>query len=192
MNLFQQSIDDSIIYFFDVDEGDSYQNFSEITTRGVEVAGRYVDDAINLIGSYSYYELGGGDSQPYSVFDENLGVLDGSQLTGAAPHKFTLGASYAFSDQWNANTNLVVFGEKYAYTSVNEEESLVAERLDVVWLLDTNIQYRPAQNITLTLGGHNLLDEDVFFVQPYYDGFHAPLPGAGRTFFGRVSYAFEP
>ncbi len=81
--------------------------------------------------------------------------------------------------------------EKYAYTSVDSEETSVIEKLDKVFLLNAYLFYDDlfVKGLYAGFGVHNVLNSDYFFVQPY-DGYHAPLPALTRDFTIKIGYNY--
>ncbi|WP_196140827.1 TonB-dependent siderophore receptor [Aliikangiella sp. G2MR2-5] len=197
-NLFDISIDDPIVYYFI--DSDAYRNYPNVSTQGFEFESRYKDTWGYLTLSYSYYKVSENSVDQYAVRsvdsnpdDDILELVTDDELLGISPHKFTMNFSYNLDDDWSINPSLVFQSKKYAYTGVTEdEEQLVAEELDSTTLLNLNIIKKGflSEKVDLHFGGYNLTDDDVIFVQPYYDGFHAPYPGPSRELYAKLRFSF--
>jgi outer membrane receptor protein involved in Fe transport len=198
-NIYDIVIDDPIVYFFDDD--DSYRNYETVGTRGFELESRYKDSWGYLTATYSYYQVGDNQVDQYAIrdvdpdFDDDITpLLDQDQLLGMPSQKFTLSASYTLNDTWRINPSLIFEGSKYGYVGVtqDDDEQLIAKEFGSTTRLNFNVIGEDifTDNLELQVGVFNLFDEDVDYIQPYYDGYHAPLPGSTRELFVRASFEF--
>jgi outer membrane receptor for ferrienterochelin and colicins len=80
-------------------------------------------------------------------------------------------------------------GPRHAFVRYDEAGAPVSERLPPEVLLDLALLVRDigVKGLSLSLSGHDLLDSNPGYAQPY-DGGHAPLPGPGRELGLRVSF----
>jgi outer membrane receptor protein involved in Fe transport len=198
-NIYDIVIDDPIVYFFE--DTDAYRNYETVGTRGFELETRYKESWGYLTATYSYYQVSDNQVDQYAIrdidpdFDDDITpLIDEDQLLGMPSQKLTLSGSYAFNDTWRINPSLIFEGTKYGYTGVtqDDDEQLIASEFDSTTRINVNVigQDIFTDNLELQFGVFNLLDEEIDYIQPYYDGYHAPLPGATRELFVRISFEF--
>ncbi|PIP79051.1 MAG: hypothetical protein COW84_10355 [Gammaproteobacteria bacterium CG22_combo_CG10-13_8_21_14_all_40_8] len=196
-NVYDIKITDPILYFFIT--ADSYRNYPEVGTRGIELESRYKDDWGYLTVNFSHYEVHNNQVDQYAVQaidpdleDDFKPLVTNNQLLGVAPNKLTLNSSVKIAENWLLNSSAILEGSKYAYVGVtqDDDEQLIADKLSSTLLVNVNLVRKKLWNnqLDLQFGVFNLLDERVNYVQPYHDGFHAALPGSSREFFVRLKY----
>lgn len=186
-NVFDVTIDDPIVYFFDpATESENYVNFASTGTRGVEAAAslRYGWGFVDA--SYSYYTAAGKN-------EVTLYEVPGSddELLGMPRSKV---AASARVDVWKGlslNPSLIWMGTRHAYVAADEEGIPILGELDPVFLANLLVEYRGlgVEGLDLALGVHNIGDEEHEFIQPY-DGGKPPLPGPRREISLRLTARF--
>ncbi|EKD28874.1 MAG: TonB-dependent receptor [uncultured bacterium] len=185
-NFFQIEIDDPIVYYYD--EIDVYSNFDKTGTQGVELECKYKDNwgYVNL--NYSYYEANDNKVDQYKVFDTEFNVIDEDVMLGFPQHKVGLYSSFKIVENFSINPSLIYSGEKWGYNGVTEDDILLANKFDSTTIINLNFSYEKLLNRwDLMIGVMNLTDEEILYIQPYYDGYHAPLPGSSREYFIKAS-----
>jgi len=189
-NIYSIKIEDPIVYFYDSEVFDSYRNYDQVTTRGIEIESKYKASWGYLNASLSTYTVGDNKVDQYAVQDVNFEVIDEDVLLGFPTIKFTLNGSIRLADNITLNPSLIYMGKKWGYTAADADDSLVAEELDAVSLLNINLSFDKVlhDDLAIHIGAYNLADEEIDYVQPYYDGYHAPLPGPSREIYLKASY----
>lgn len=189
-NFFDIVIDDPIVYYYD--DGDKYANFETTGTRGLEIEFRLKGERGYATVGYSYYRVNENKVDQYAIRDTGDMVVEDAMLLGMPSNKITLNATLQLAKHISLNPSCVHYGEKYGYTAVTEDDVLIAEKLSAETILNVNILCEDLyfQNLDLSVGCYNILDEKELYVQPYYDGYHAPLPGPSREYFLKLSYLF--
>ncbi len=187
-NLYDIVIEDPIVYYFD--GADAYRNYDEVGTRGIEMELKYKQDWGYLNFGFSHYQVSDNQVDQYAVLNEDFEVIDDDQLMGFPQQKLTLNAHIKMGDNWSINPSIIYESKKWAYTAANEEDSLVPEKLDAMTLVNVNIIRKFGDKFDLHFGVYNMFDDDVNYVQPYYDGYHAPLPGPTREIYLKGRFHF--
>ncbi len=198
-NIFDIVIEDPIVYFFD--GADSYRNYDEVHTQGIELEAKYQRNWGYLNFSYSHYRVADNQVDQYAIRsvdpdldDDEMPLETDSQLLGAPNHKFTLALSYKLNDRVTLNSSIIHEASKYGYIGVTQDadEQLIPGKFDAITLVNFNVIYKQfmTKSINLQMGVFNALNEEVNYVQPYYDGYHAALPGPTREYFIRMRYTY--
>ncbi len=185
INAFYSLFNDIITYSSDTSGIGSYKNAGKLGTAGIEAD--YKISLGNFSGgiTYSYY-------QP--LFDTIYTYRIKSQkdyFLGFAKHKIGLFASYKIRKNvfWNANAS--IYGTRYSYTHADNNGNDVLTKHNPQAIINTNVRIDKflVDNLELTLGVNNLLNEKVYFLAPYISQ-HGPLPSHGISFMGRIRYSF--
>ncbi len=181
MNIFSIQIKDPIIY--DSNGGESYTNFPQVETQGLEMDYRYKSSWGFSNLSYSYYQKGTNQVVDYTV-------PDSKELLGIPQHKFTILSSWK-SGLGNllVNPSLVYMSSKhtYAYDVANDIEIL--QKLPAVTLVNIYFSYPDLifKGLEMGFGVFNLFDEENRFVQPYKGGIGS-VPAPSRELLARLNY----
>jgi len=196
-NLFFIRIQDPIVYFYD--EEDAYDNFSQTGTVGGELELRYQARLGRLRATYAYYQAQDNQVGPYEVprlgqvKDQAGYEVNAPYLLGFARHKLTVNGHVSVWKGLYLGPSAIWMSKRYGFTSVDENDNLVVEELDSKLLLNLVVGYENLllQGFQVGMSVHDLLDQGTTYIQPYYNGFHAPLPGPSREFsvFARYEHA---
>lgn len=186
-NLFDTTIDEPIVYFYDSEtDTEGYRNAGSMNTRGIEaeLRGRYGAGYTYL--TYSFYRAEEIDADTYRAGDKEDAVLAFPQ------HKITLNSHYRLTNRISVNPSLIFSSETHGYYTTDAADELVLKTYDSQALLNVFVRCQDcfADGLTLGAGVYDALDEGSLYIQPY-DGYHAPLPGAGRSVLINASYHFE-
>jgi len=199
-NVFNVTIKDPIVYLSG-DQGEQYENFGKVGTRGFEVEGSWRGDWGYWKTNYSFYSSYENTVSVYAVpkagevlentFSEDQ-LLTKNALLGMPQHKIASYASINISRLFSVNPTLIFMGSKYGYNSVeitDTQEIPTIKKFDSNIFINLNFVKKDflLRGLTFTWGVHNLLDQKTLYVQPY-NGSHAPLPGASRSFMVRMAY----
>jgi len=189
-NIYDIVIEDPIVYYFD--DADAYRNYEEVGTRGLEIEARYKQDWGYLNVGFSHYQVSDNKVDQYAVQSVDYEVIDDNQLVGMPQQKLTFNAHIKLNEDWSINPSLVYESKKYGYTAATEEDDLIVEELSSTTLVNLNIIRQGLFDglMDIHFGVYNLLDDEVDYVQPYYDGYHAPLPGATREIYVKARLHF--
>ncbi|MFN8671295.1 MAG: TonB-dependent receptor [Candidatus Sericytochromatia bacterium] len=175
LNLFDITIQDPIIFFYDDKTKESYDNFQKTGTRGIEAEIKYSNRKnISANLSYSLYNQNDNKVDVYSV------VNNSQALIGLPTHKVNLDTSFNLTDNLSINPSLMFLGTRFGYGSFSKdefgEEVVVTKEFAPVFLLNLNLLYKDlfTKGLNLSLTGYNLLNQRDFYIQPY-NGNHAAL-----------------
>lgn len=181
--LFAVRIDKPILYGYDSNGEESYQNYDRTGSCGLEAEARFRHSRAWATVGYSYF-FGGcsGQPEPYRV------PGDSQALLGFAQHKVAL---YGQLDVWGGFSVApgLVFFSKRPFLALDEEANLARADAPAAWLLDLFVTYRGAalRGVTVSAGVQNLLGQRFDYLQPY-DGGKPPLRSTDREITLRLSY----
>lgn len=183
INLFDITTRDTITYFYDPVNFDSYGNLGDTGSRGLEAQMTYARKGTTASLSYSFYRAN-NDNDAFAVQNPDGSRRTDRYLIGTSPHKLVLQGSTRFSDAIRWTSNLTWYGRKYGYTGVTEDDSLIAESIDPVAVLNSNVLFQKVVGdwLDVQFGVNNILNDRVQYFQPY-NGYHAPLQGLSREAF---------
>lgn len=184
VNLFDQRIDEPIVYFVDPEtEEEGYVNADRVGTRGAELDLRWRGERGFVTLGYSTYAARDNRVASYGVPGE------GSALLGMARHKATLLASLRIGERWHLSPSLVHRTGRWAWTGYDEEGDGILEELDDSTLVNLWLAADDpfGVGVDLGVGVFDLTDEGEVFPQPYDSG-HPPLPGSSRELVVRVGF----
>lgn len=185
MNLFDIRISDPIVYYYD--ETDSYTNYSKTGTKGIEFTAKMNRDKFNVNFSYSFYRANDNEVEQYKVpQDENL-------FLGFPAHKLTLSSELKAPCDFIITPSIIYNSKRFGGTGVTEDDSLIIGEYDAVTLLNLSFLSRNflSKGWEINFSIFNITNKKDLYIEPYYDGYHAPLPGPSREFVLKVTRFFD-
>jgi outer membrane receptor for ferrienterochelin and colicin len=199
-NIFNVRLKDPIVYLVS-DEGEQYENFGKVGTRGIEIEGAWKDKWGYVKANYSFYSAFQNTVSVYAIpkngelLDNNFlesQLQNSNALLGMPQHKIASYASVNITKLLSLNPTLIYNGQRYGYNSVeimDDEEVPIIKKFDSSFIFNLNLMKKDflTRGLNLTLGVHNLLNQKILYIQPYNGG-HAPLNGASRSFMLRMLY----
>jgi iron complex outermembrane receptor protein len=75
-------------------------------------------------------------------------------------YRWTTSADWKFNDTWSASTSVVYIGEFEDYATEDKVESTTSRTVDAYYTLDSKVNYQFNDQLQLSLGANNLLDEE--------------------------------
>jgi len=181
VNLFDLSIKDPLVYFYDSATGfETYQNYSKTGSRGVEVD-------YQLRGSWGFFKTGltiaranGNEVPDFSVPGEKNYLVAMPNLKVGILGNFKLGGDFSFAP------SVVALGPRYTF-----ESNGGPVRRESTALVNAMLHYRPAgAALLVTAGVHNLTGTDVGFPKAYQGTDGDAYPAQPQDFFVRIGYNF--
>jgi len=181
-----------IAYSYDpVTSEESYRNAGALSTAGAEAL-------LKLRGSRGHLNLSYSLAVPVAAQDVDTYLRpDGRStptLLGMPTHKFTLSGKLVMDKHLSLGGSAVFLGDRYAFTSASDLLDGVGR---IGWVSESvlitawfGVDQIGNTGLSAQLGVGNLLDANLVFAQPY-DGGLPPMPGRGREYFLRLSYALE-
>ena len=185
-NVFDITLRDPIVYFYDEVEGEAYLNYDQTGSRGIETELKIQDGRRRAYLGVSIYDANGkNEVDVYEVEDHPGALLGMPQL------KIVGGGAAPLSEKVTFDVSAVLLGPRHGYLEGDGAGGSVIEEEDPVMLLNTFVWARGVfiESLDLGIGVYNVLDSDYRLIQPYAGG-HAPLPTDEREFFARASYRF--
>ncbi|HYG51712.1 MAG TPA: TonB-dependent receptor plug domain-containing protein [Flavobacteriales bacterium] len=183
LNFYDITTKDPIVYYYDtVNLADTYTNFGESGTRGIEAEYRVKQRWGYVTLNYAFYTVEGKKSiEDYAIPD------DESALLAFANHRVNLNACFNVGKMLSISPTVSFYGPRYGYTHQDTTYTSVVEKLPATTLINLFIKFTPVKGVSLGFGVYDLLNEKFRFIQPY-NGYHAPLPGPSREFIFRAQF----
>lgn len=75
-------------------------------------------------------------------------------------YRWTNSADWKFNDTWSASASIVYIGEFEDYATEDKVESTTSRTVDAYYTLDAKVNYQYNEQLQLSLGANNLLDEE--------------------------------
>lgn len=185
VNFFDITTRDPIIYYYDDSTfADTYVNGEVSGTMGAEaeykIKGRWGYISVN----YSYYTAQGKSNVSYFKSDQ-----DSASLLAFAGHKANLNSSFKLFKGFSVNPSVSYYGTRWGVNTIDTLGNPVISEFDPVVLFNLYLRYdTPLKGLSIGVGVYDLFNQKYKFIQPYSNGYHAPLPGPAREFIFRLSY----
>lgn len=185
-NVFDITIRDPIIFFFDDTGGETYVNFERTGSRGVEGEVKLKHKWGRANARYSFYTARDKNEV------DSYAVPGKRDVVRAFPaHTATLDASVPIIAGLSFNPSIVYLSARYG-TRVGPEGTAVVGSEAPITLLNGFLLYENlwVDGLDLGAGVHNALDAELRYVQPH-DSDHPPLPGPTREYLVRLTYTYD-
>lgn len=189
MNVFDVTIEDPIVYAYDVDLGEeSYFNFDRTGTRGAEASVRIRTWQIDATITASAYSSSGKNDVPLYAVPGESGVL-----LGLAPLKLTAAAGVRPRRGMLIGGSAVLLGPRHGFLEGDGSATGTGElgEEDPALLLNLHVTFEdvPKRGVSARIGMWNVAGTEYRHLQPY-DGGHAPQPARDREVLAELSFAF--
>ena len=195
VNAFWIDIADILVYS---SVSQSYHNYDSVTNYGLEAEMRFADDWGSVAIGYSFYRNYRNDVAAFCTagpvfylpdYSENPAYAECGQsdglLLGFPAHKLTFNGTYRITDRLSINLNGDFISKRISYAvGMLERRTLSSEVYANLFL-----QYQRG-SYSIGFGIRDLFDQEHAYVQPFDSGVRE-LPGKGREFFIKASYAFD-
>ncbi len=168
VNLYVVNIDKPITY---IGGNNSYQNFGEAASRGVEGEITYKKPIVGGFLNFAYNVASPITSTIFTAADRQA-------FLGLPTTKINAGGYYKLK-KWSFAPSCTFIGSRYGQFEGKPDDLTQNTEYPAVWLLNCNILYKIHRNAELQLTAHNILDSRYVLLQPYYGG-HAPVPLLNR------------
>lgn len=208
-NLFDISILDPIVYFYDdVDGLDKYLNYDKTGSNGLELEYRCRYNWGYLTAGYSYYNAAPmadngtlmADHFEKNSVDDYTVPGNPSELLGFAQHKLTISTCF-IARNVSINPSLVYLSKRHAWgaldsVGVDENGDVIQEdrltEIDPTLVFNIYLRYKDAfvKGLSLGAGVFDVFGQQPDMLSPYPNG-HPPYPGLSREFVVSLSYDFN-
>jgi outer membrane cobalamin receptor len=184
VNVFDNFVSNVIVYDV-INTKESYFNFKNLGTRGIESELLIQYSKFTFGGNYSYYIKTKNDVAKYQA-------ANADKLIGFAPHKFTFSSKYNFTDHLQLSSSLIILGGRYAYTYLDSLSEPAQTELKPTAILNTTLSFTNFKNkgFSLQIGAFDLLNSGYVYAQGYNGG-KAPFRATGREISMKLSYTFS-
>jgi outer membrane receptor for ferrienterochelin and colicin len=189
VNFFDITTKHPIVYYYNDSAGvDTYVNGNASGTMGAEAEYRIKGQWGYIAVNYAYYTAQGKTNNPYFTSDQDT-AISSSSLLAFANHRVNLNASFKIAKGLSINPSGSFYSKRYGVKSIDTLGTPVVSQFDPVFLFNLFIKYdTPIKGLTIGAGVYDLLDQKFKFIEPYSNGYHAPLPGPARELVFRLSY----
>jgi outer membrane cobalamin receptor len=184
-NVFDITIEDPIVYFYDDATGEDYVNYPRTGSRGAEVEIRAARGRLHSTLGLSIYDAAGKNEVPIYETGSDAALLGLPQV------KVVANGGAALGEKLNLDLTAIVLGPRKGYLEGDGAGNSTVEDDDAILLADAFLRWRDVltQRLELGIGVYNILDAEYRLLQPYAGG-HAPLPTGRRQAFVRLSYSY--
>lgn len=186
-NLFDITINDPIIYKYDdVNETDTFKNFTKTGSRGVELEALMKLKDVQLNLAYAFYSA------------ESKNEVDIYQVPGepamnlAFPqHKVSGSVTYSPIEKLSVTSTFALRSERYGQVSIDDEGAPVFVAQAPTALVNGVVAMRDigVNGLDASIGVYNLLGDKFVLPQAYYAN-HAPLPAEPFEVLLKARYRF--
>jgi outer membrane cobalamin receptor len=185
LNLFDITIRSPIIYSNDPSRGvERYFNADRAGSRGLEAEVRVKNAIGDATLRYSFYTAEGKNNVGVYAVPERTDVV-----RALPAHKVTLHGTLNLPKGITFNPSVVWLGPRYGTIGGDPTGGALVGTEKSTVLVNFFLAYPNflASGLELGAGVHNVLNQELRFLQPY-DAGHAPLPGPSREYLVRLSY----
>jgi outer membrane receptor for ferrienterochelin and colicin len=184
VNFFDIAFNRVIVYGSDPQTGiGTYMNSGQIGTYGAEAQLKLILNRFDFMINYAYYKPAQNDVDAYIIPNEP------DMFLAFTNHRINSTATFLLTKKLSLNINARYYGKRYAFDYNDGTNDIVKEYPQSI-ILNSNIQFSGlAKHWTLLIGGSNLLDTYLPFIQPYA-GEHAPLPSLSRSLNVKLIFEF--
>jgi outer membrane cobalamin receptor len=181
VNVFDLSIKDPMVYFYDPDTGfENYQNYSKTGSQGVEMD-------FQIRGDWGFFKSGLTVARAKDNQVPDFTVEGNSKYLVAMPNvKVTFLGSFKLGHGFTFAPSVVGLGPRFTYESnggpVKRESAA---------LMNLMLHYRPeGLPVFFTVGSHNATGANVGFPKAYQGTDGDTYPSQPRDYFLRLGYNF--
>jgi len=187
-NIYRIYIRDPITYYYDETTfEDKYINEGKAGTEGIELSFNHHFPSSKLTVSASV-------SRPVNSNNNQLYKVDNQKnyLLGFSPYQFSANYSFQITQRASVWSLFRFDGKKYGITSFDNTGLPVFTPYRESYVLNTGIKIQAdkAARWSVSASINNLLDQPVYYVQPYRS-YHGALPGKGREFVCMINYQIK-
>lgn len=186
VNAFSITSKDVLIYGSEGDGDDFvewYENFEKSGSNGVEMVYSFRKKNWYASLTYSFSKaISGNTVDTYHV----PGVSN--RYVGFPLHKMTLNTNFYLTPSISLNPTFVYSTSRYVYTSVDDADEPVIEKIDPYLLSNVFLNFKDIlPGLTAGAGVYDLLNVHPLIAQAY-NGYSAPIPGRSREYIIKLSY----
>lgn len=181
-NIYNVTTKHPIIFYYDpMSNTDNYLNESRTGTRGVELDYKWKASKWFATINYAFYTTAG----QHTLLETS--PQNGENVNLAFPaHKLNFIGSWSLGGRLSVSPSVSVCSKRYSIA--NDQPSVVTTHPAAAY---ANINFSQdnffTKGLTAQVGMFNILNEDVWYIQPYNSN-HAPLPGGSREIQIRLNY----
>lgn len=178
-NFFDITIKDPI--FWAPPPTDTYINWSETGSRGVEISCKFKPEWGAITSTYAYYNVSGNKVPYYEVEGEN-------GIYGAFPqHRASVYANVRIAPKFYISPTVHFFGERFTYIHNTPDWSgadLV--KYDNELMAHLFLSYH-ISDFTISAGVYDMFDSQYHYINSY-QSWQNPIPDTGREFVIKLAY----
>lgn len=183
VNGYNNSVNNIIVYGV-LNNFESYNNFKNLTTRGIEAEALYHKGNWVIGGNYSYYEVVHNDVIKYQA-------LNPRNTIAFSPHKSTFSSTYKFSKKIDLSSSLIIIGRRYGYID-GPDSAQIQKKFNptAVWNLTLKFNNLFIKGMQATIGAFDILNSNYLYISAYNNN-KAPFKATGREISLKLSYTLS-
>ena len=179
VNVFRNKIDNPVIYRL-TNGLDTYSNFGEIGTDGLETSIFFKNKTSYFKLNYSFYKVNENTIPQYKVDDKE------DILLGFPSHKVSFYGSIKLFDKINVSPTIHYFSDRY--TAYREDGATVfSKQIEPEVIANLFINYKFSNGFEIGMGVYDILDSEFSYASEI-ESYHAPLPTRNREFLISLKY----
>ena len=180
-NVYDITIRDPILYYFNDATDTGYKNFDRTGSRGLELEYKVKYEKISAALNYSFYSARDKNTVPDYAIAEAPDLL-----LGFPAHKLALSTTLKITPNLQITPSAVWSSERYG-----DRVYLTPSKLPAELLINVFGSYKDlgVKGLEVGLGFYNILNQTTYFAQPYAST-QAPIPGPSRQIAGRINYTY--
>ena len=180
LNGYNNSLSNVIVYGV-LNNTESYNNYKNLITRGIEAEALYHKGNWMIGGNYSYYQVIHNDIIKYQA-------LDSKNLIAFSPHKTTFSTTYKFNKIVDLSSSLILIGRRYGYTD-GPDSTQIQKKFNptVIWNLTLTFNTLGIKGLQARVGVFDVLNSNYLYISAYNNDKN-PFRATGREFSVKLSY----
>lgn len=184
------------IYYLQTEDKYDYRNGDRMGTYGLECEYTIRHPRLNTSINYSYYRTHRG------CFDNFLSsMLDNNSNLGAPAHKLSVFGSFNLTEKFSISSSVNIYSTTYGFTTIRAEPQNYENEVRIVpvegkiepsalFNAGFNLNNLIIHGLSISSGVTDIFNKKRPLLQPY-NGFEAPMPGQGRSFYCKLNYSFK-
>ncbi|MGC4022121.1 MAG: TonB-dependent receptor plug domain-containing protein [Cyclobacteriaceae bacterium] len=181
VNAFWLNTNNIIIYQYQSDGTEGYQNYKRSGSHGLEFVYSFRRKNWNMNVNYSL-----ALANTNSTVDTYKVPQTNNQFAGMSMHKAVGTFNYLLTKNLSLNVTMIYGGKRYAYTNLDVSQNPVSTQLDPYLLANSFLNYETS-GFVIGAGVYDIFNQKPVIPQAY-NGYYAPIPGRSSEFVLKVSY----
>ena len=183
INGYNNSLSNVIVYGV-LDDTENYNNYKNLTTRGIEAEALFHKGNLMIGGNYSYYRVVNNDVDKYQS-------LDPKSLIAFSPHKTTFSGTYKFGKIMDLSSSVIVIGRRYGFVEgMGPEQTQKKFNPTVIWNLTVTLNSLGVKGLQARVGLFDVLNSNYLYLSAYNNDKN-PFRATGREVSLKLTYTLS-